>query len=104
MYEGPTSAAEPALPFQAGWGGAPDGPARLYPPALSERAASLLPDGDRPAVLLTVAVDRGGQATLRSARRARVHSRAQLAYGPAPVAGLPSLLPELARPEVECQE
>jgi exoribonuclease R len=76
---------------------APDGPARLYPPALSEHAASLLPDGDRPAVLLTVAVDGRGQATLRSARRALVRSRAQLAYGPGPVAGLPPLLPELAR-------
>ena len=76
---------------------APDGPARLYPPALSERAASLLPDGDRPAVVLTVVVDRAGQATLRSARRALVRSRAQLAYGPGPIAGLPPLLPELAR-------
>jgi exoribonuclease R len=76
---------------------APDGPSRLYPPVLSEHAASLLTDGDRPAVLLTVAVDGGGQATLRSARRAVVRSRAQLAYGPGPVAGLPPLLPELAR-------
>ena len=76
---------------------APDGPARLYPPSLSERAASLLPDGDRPAVLLTVVVDRDGRATLRSARRALVRSRAQLAYGPGPIAGLPPLLPELAR-------
>ena len=76
---------------------APDGPVRLYPPVLSEHAASLLPDGDRPAVLLTVAVDGSGQATLRSARRALVRSQAQLAYGPGPLPGLPPLLPELAR-------
>ncbi|HEX6787426.1 MAG TPA: RNB domain-containing ribonuclease, partial [Acidimicrobiales bacterium] len=76
---------------------APNGPSRLYPPVLSEHAASLLTDGDRPAVLLTVAVDGGGRATLRSARRAVVRSRAQLDYGPGPVAGLPPLLPELAR-------
>jgi exoribonuclease R len=36
----------------------PDGKAPLYPPALSEGAASLLPDGDRPAVLFHIRLDR----------------------------------------------
>src|SRR5205085_1677719 len=31
----------------------PDGKARLYPAVLSEQAASLLPDGPRPAVIFT---------------------------------------------------
>ncbi|HEU0133331.1 MAG TPA: RNB domain-containing ribonuclease, partial [Allosphingosinicella sp.] len=34
----------------------PDGKAGLYPPVLSEAAASLLPDGPRPAVLFTVRI------------------------------------------------
>ncbi len=32
----------------------PDGRARLYPPILSENIASLLPDGPRPAIVVTV--------------------------------------------------
>jgi exoribonuclease R len=35
----------------------PDGKAGLYPPILSENAASLLPSGPRPAVVFTVRVD-----------------------------------------------
>ncbi|MBV9487754.1 MAG: RNB domain-containing ribonuclease, partial [Frankiaceae bacterium] len=35
----------------------PDGRAPLYPPTLSEHAASLLPDGDRPAVLWSLDLD-----------------------------------------------
>ena len=35
----------------------PDGRAPLYPPSLSEGAASLLPDGDRPAVLWRLDLD-----------------------------------------------
>src|SRR6266508_6281055 len=58
----------------------PDGRARLYPPVLSERAASLLPDGPRPVVLLTVRIDPDGAATLDGAERATVTSRAKLAY------------------------
>jgi exoribonuclease R len=52
----------------------------LYPPMLCEGAASLLPDGDRPAVLLTVAVKPDGSPTLRSAEHAVIRSRAKLAY------------------------
>ena len=38
----------------------PDGKAGLYPPALAERAASLLPDGPRPAVVFTVRLGADG--------------------------------------------
>ncbi|MGD9701826.1 MAG: RNB domain-containing ribonuclease [Acidimicrobiia bacterium] len=58
----------------------PDGKANLHPPVLSEGAASLLPGERRPAVLLTVAVDRDGEVALRSAERVVVKSRAKLAY------------------------
>ena len=58
----------------------PDGKVPLYPPALSEGAASLLPDGDRPAVVFTVRVDPEGQALLDGAERALIRSRAKLAY------------------------
>ena len=55
---------------------------RLYPPALSEGAASLLPDGPRPAVVFTVRVGPDGDARLDGVERAVVHSRAKLAYEP----------------------
>lgn len=59
---------------------APDARAPLYPTVLSEGAASLLPDGDRPALVWTIDVDADG--TLRTARveRALVRSREQLSY------------------------
>jgi len=38
----------------------PDGKASQYPKLLSENAASLLPDGDRPAVVFAVRVDPAG--------------------------------------------
>jgi exoribonuclease R len=58
----------------------PDGKAGLYPPALAERAASLLPDGPRPAVVFTVRLAPDGQARLDAARRAMIRSQAKLAY------------------------
>lgn len=58
----------------------PDGKAGLYPPALAERAASLLPDGPRPAVVFTVRLGADGEPRLESARRALIRSRAKLAY------------------------
>lgn len=58
----------------------PDGKAGLYPPALAERAASLLPDGPRPAVVFTVRLGTDGEPRLESARRALIRSRAKLAY------------------------
>ena len=48
----------------------PDGRAGLYPPVLSEGAASLLPDGPRPAVVFTVRVDADGAVALDGVERA----------------------------------
>jgi exoribonuclease R len=76
---------------------APDGRSPLYPPVLCEAAASLLPDGDRPAIVLTVVVAPDGTSQLRAAEAAIVRSRRQLAYETATAADLPPLLPELAR-------
>jgi exoribonuclease R len=58
----------------------PDGRVPLYPPSLSEAAASLLPDGDRPAVLWRLDLDADAQLTSVDVRRAVVRSRAQLDY------------------------
>ena len=63
---------------------APDENARLYPPALSEGAASLLPDQTRPALVWTMDVDETGEgvdvdvrhALVRSRREARLRRRA----------------------------
>ncbi len=52
----------------------PDRRATLYPPVLSEGAASLLPDVDRPAVVFTVRVASDGVTV---ARRRRAGGRAQ---------------------------
>ncbi len=59
---------------------APDGNARLYPPELSEGAASLLPDELRPALVWTMEVDETGEGTAVHVRKARVRSRAKLTY------------------------
>lgn len=67
----------------------PDGRAGLYPPALSERAASLLPEGPRPAVVFTVRVAPDGTARLDGAERALIRSRAKLAYDSVTEADLP---------------
>ena len=75
----------------------PDEQARLYPAALSEGAASLLPDGPRPAVVFTVRVDGAGAARLDGVERAVVRSRAKLAYETVQPADLPAELRELAR-------
>lgn len=69
----------------------PDGKARLYPPVLSEGAASLLPDGPRPAVVVTVRCALDGAVTLEGAVRALVHSRAKLAYETVDLAQVPHL-------------
>ena len=60
---------------------APDGNARLYPAALSEGAASLLPGELRPALVWTMEVDETGEGTAVHVRKARVRSRAKLSYG-----------------------
>ena len=75
----------------------PDGKAALYPPALSEGAASLLPDGERPAVVFAVRVAPDGEATLDGAERAVIRSRAKLAYDSVSPDALPDGFDELAR-------
>jgi exoribonuclease R len=59
---------------------APDGNARLYPPQLSEGAASLLPDEVRPALVWTMDVDASGEGVEVDVRRALVRSREKLDY------------------------
>jgi exoribonuclease R len=74
----------------------PDGKAGLYPPGIAEGAASLLPDGPRPAIRLQVAVDPDGGVVLRRAERAAVLSRAKLGYESTTPDRLPALLGEVA--------
>jgi exoribonuclease R len=59
---------------------APDEDALLYPAAISHGAASLLPDGTRPAVLWTFDLDAGGEAVAVDVVRALVRSRRKLSY------------------------
>ncbi|GGO44776.1 RNB domain-containing ribonuclease [Streptomyces lasiicapitis] len=58
----------------------PDGKIPLHPAALSEGAASLLPDQTCPAVLWTIDLDADGRAERTDVRRALVRSRAKLDY------------------------
>jgi exoribonuclease R len=58
----------------------PDRRALLYPPTLSEGAASLLPAEERPALLWTIDVDAGGAPTQWRLERALVRSRRALSY------------------------
>ena len=58
----------------------PDAKVPQYPSSLSEGGASLLPDVDRPAIVMTVALGVDLVPTLRSIDRAIVRSRAKLAY------------------------
>ena len=52
----------------------------LHPKALSEDAASLLPDKVRPALLWTIELDASGEGFAVDVRRARIRSRAKLDY------------------------
>lgn len=74
----------------------PDGKAGLYPPVLSEGAASLLPDGPRPAIVFAVRIAPDGAARLDGAERALIRSRAKLAYESVADADLPPGFTELA--------
>lgn len=58
----------------------PDTRSPLHPHALGEAAASLLSDGDRPAVLWTIDVASDGSTTDIDVARASVRSRAKLTY------------------------
>jgi len=75
----------------------PDGRVGLYPPLLSEAAASLLPEGPRPCILFTVRLDPDGNARLDGVERALVRSRAKLGYEHARASDLPSGFAEFAR-------
>lgn len=52
----------------------------LYPTAISQQAASLLPDGPRPAILVVIAIAPSGSLTLRKVERILCASRSKLAY------------------------
>ncbi|MFM6931187.1 MAG: RNB domain-containing ribonuclease [Novosphingobium sp.] len=58
----------------------PGAKASLYPKALSEKAASLLPDGNRPATVFAVRVAPDGGTRLEGVEKALIRSRAKLAY------------------------
>ncbi len=75
----------------------PDGKASLYPPLLSEGGASLLPDVERPAVILTVRIDPEGQPRLDNVERSVIRSRAKLAYDTVTDDDLPPGFHEIAR-------
>ena len=75
----------------------PDGKASLYPPRLSEDAASLLPNVERPSVVFTVRIDPAGKAVLDGAARALIKSSAKLAYENVTAAELPPDFAELSR-------
>jgi len=74
----------------------PDARAGLYPPALSEGAVSLLPDGPRPAVVFIVRLDASGHARLDGVERAVIRSRVKLAYETAAATDLPAGFAEFA--------
>jgi len=59
---------------------APEHRVPLYPPVLSEGAASLLPDELRPALVWTIALDETGEAFKVHVIRAQVRSRARFDY------------------------
>jgi len=59
---------------------APDCRQPLYPPALSEGAASLLPDAVKPAIVFDFALDARAEIVSANIERALVRSRAQLTY------------------------
>lgn len=73
----------------------PDGKVRLYPASLSDGAASLLPEGPRPAVVFHVRVDEAGLSRLDGATRAVIHSQAKLAYDSVRAGQLPAAFSEL---------
>jgi exoribonuclease R len=61
----------------------PDVRAPLYPAILSQGAASLLPDQDRPAIVFTLEIGADGHFGASAVERARVRSRRQLTYAEA---------------------
>lgn len=58
----------------------PDRRIPLHPSVISEQAASLWPDGDRPAIVWTIDLDEYGETVAVDVRRGLVRSRAKLDY------------------------
>ena len=81
----------------------PDERLGLYPPVLSEGAASLLPDAPKPAIIFVVRVTSDGASSLDGAERAIVRSGAKLGYATVRAGDLPDGFAELAR-RVEAAE
>ncbi len=76
---------------------APDQRTPLHPPILSEQAASLLPDAERPAFVWRFDLDARGEVSHLDLVRARVRSRRQLDYQQVQAAAeAPADHPELA--------
>lgn len=75
----------------------PDGKASLYPPILSEKAASLLPGVERPAMIFTVRIGPDGASRLDRVDRAVIRSAAKLAYETVRAEDLPPDFAELSR-------
>jgi exoribonuclease R len=75
----------------------PDGKISLYPTVFCEGAASLLPDGDRPAIVFAVRVAPDGGVALDGVERAVVRSRAKLGYATVLPDDLPPEFNELSR-------
>jgi len=75
----------------------PDGKISLYPTILCEGAASLLPDGDKPAILFSVRIDPAGAVRLDGVERAVIRSRAKLGYATVQPTDLPPDFAELSR-------
>lgn len=74
----------------------PDGRVPLYPPILSEGAASLLPEVDRPSVIFTVRIAPDGAVKLDGVERAMIRSRAKLTYEAVTDTDLPARFDEVA--------
>lgn len=64
----------------------------LYPQAISGRAASLLPDGPRPAVQVCVGINSEGRLRLRNVERIVCATRAKLAYTTVDLQSIPYLI------------
>lgn len=82
----------------------PDGRESLYPPVLAEGAASLLPDGPRPAVVFHVRLDAEGRPSLDGVERAVIRSRAKLGYETVRPDDLPESFGEFATRVREAEE
>ncbi|HEY1741292.1 MAG TPA: RNB domain-containing ribonuclease [Acidimicrobiia bacterium] len=76
----------------------PDTRIPLYPTVLSEGAASLLPDVERPAALWRIGLDGNGDVRSIDLARARVRSRAQLDYAGVQRSADAGELPEALQP------